>query len=337
MKIVIAGNGKVGGALTGQLVAEGHDLILIDSDSEALESGMEQYDIMSVQGNCASMETLRQAGIEDADLLIATTGSDEVNLLACMTAHALNRGLHTIARIRNPEYTDQAYMMKEHFALSMDFNPDRQTAIEIDRLLKYPGFLKRDAFADGRVEIVELRVDEKSKLCGTTLIRMIGIVKCKVLVCAVLRAGNVIIPDGNFELAAGDRLFITASADNLALLLQNLGMQPHKVRRVVLIGGSMISIYLAEMLLKEEIAVQIIEEDGAKCVRLASRLPRAQIIHADATVQSVLESERVGEADAVIALTGKDELNIILSLYASSCKVRPGDYQTQPCGPDATD
>ena len=190
MKIVIAGNGKVGGALTGQLVAEGHDLILIDSDSEALESGMEQYDIMSVQGNCASMETLRQAGIEDADLLIATTGSDEVNLLACMTAHALNRGLHTIARIRNPEYTDQAYMMKEHFALSMDFNPDRQTAIEIDRLLKYPGFLKRDAFADGRVEIVELRVDEKSKLCGTTLIRMIGIVKCKVLVCAVLRAGN---------------------------------------------------------------------------------------------------------------------------------------------------
>lgn len=321
MKIVIAGNGKVGGALTGQLVAEGHDLILIDSDSEALESGMEQYDIMSVQGNCASMETLRQAGIEDADLLIATTGSDEVNLLACMTAHALNRGLHTIARIRNPEYTDQAYMMKEHFALSMDFNPDRQTAIEIDRLLKYPGFLKRDAFADGRVEIVELRVDEKSKLCGTTLIRMIGIVKCKVLVCAVLRAGNVIIPDGNFELAAGDRLFITASADNLALLLQNLGMQPHKVRRVVLIGGSMISIYLAEMLLKEEIAVQIIEEDGAKCVRLASRLPRAQIIHADATVQPVLESERVGEADAVIALTGKDELNIILSLYASSCKV----------------
>ncbi len=321
MKIVIAGNGKIGSVLTGQLVAEGHDVTLIDIDMQALESGSEQYDVMSVQGNCAAMQTLSEAGVEEVDLLIATTGIDEVNLLTCMTAHAMNRDIHTIARIRNPEYTDQAYMMKDDFALSMVFNPDKQTAIEIERLLKYPGFLKRDAFADGRMEICELRVEENSRLRGVSLIKMNTIIKCKVLVCAVLRAGKVLIPDGNFVIQAGDRLFITATADNLALLLRNLGMQTHKARRVVLIGGSMISIYLAEMLLKQEVSVQIIEADAARCTQLAARLPDAQILHGDAMTQSVLESERVGEADAVIALTGKDELNIILSLYASSCGV----------------
>ena len=183
MKIIIAGDGKLGSSLTRQLAAEGHDLTLIDSNPQVLGNSEERYDIMVVQGNCASMEVLLQAGVKEAALLIAVTGADEVNLLCCMTAHGLNSDIHTIARVRNPEYTEQIYAMREMFALSMAVNPERQVAVEIERLLKYPGFLKRDTFAKGRVEIVELRIDENSKLCDVALNDMNSIVKCKILVC----------------------------------------------------------------------------------------------------------------------------------------------------------
>ena len=159
MNIIIAGNGKVGTTLTRLLAAEGHDITLIDTNGRALQSTQEQYDVMSVHGNCAAMETLIQAGVRDTDLLIAVTNADEVNLLCCTTAHGLNPKLHTIARIRNPEYTNQIYKMRDIYGLSMLINPERQAASEIERLLKYPGFLRRDVFAKGRTEIVELRID----------------------------------------------------------------------------------------------------------------------------------------------------------------------------------
>ena len=159
MKILVAGNGKVGETLTKELADEGHDLILIDRDAAVLEATAGKYDVMTLQGNCASMETLRDAGIGSADLLITSTGSDELNLLTCLTAHSMNGKLHTIARIHNPEYMGQVYEMRDRFGLSMTFNPERQTAVEIDRLLKFPGFLKRDTFAHGRLEIVELKIE----------------------------------------------------------------------------------------------------------------------------------------------------------------------------------
>lgn len=212
MKIIIAGDGKVGAMLTRQLSAEGYELTLIDANLKVLESTEERYDIMAVQGNCASMETLEKAGVREANLLIAVTNADEVNLLCCMTAHGLNPDIHTIARIRNPEYTDQVYKMRNLFALSMMINPEKQAAAEIERLLKYPGFLKRDTFAKGRVEIVELRVESGQKLCNTALNDLNGIVKCKILVCTVIRNGKAIAPDGNFVLLEGDRIFVTAPA-----------------------------------------------------------------------------------------------------------------------------
>ncbi len=150
---------------------------------------------MVVQGNCASMSVLLQAGVKEANLLIAVTGADEINLLCCMTAHGLNPELHTIARVRNPEYTDQIYEMRDMFALSMAVNPEKQAATEVERLLKYPGFLKRDTFTKGRVEIVELRIDEGSKLCNLALNDMNSVVKCKILVCAVLRDGTAVAPN----------------------------------------------------------------------------------------------------------------------------------------------
>ena len=241
MNIIIAGGGKVGVTLARQLSAEGHDLTLIDKNKSVLEQTLEQYDMMAVQGNCASMSVLQQAGVREAELLIAATNADEVNLLCCMTAHGLNPKLHTIARIRNPEYTEQIYKMRGSFGLSLTVNPEKQAATEITRLLKYPGFLRRDTFANGKAEIVELRVDEKSKLCNVSLSEMYSIVKCRVLVCAVLRNGTAVAPRGNFVLREGDRIFVTAPTENLSQLLRNLGMITRRARRVLLCGGGRVS------------------------------------------------------------------------------------------------
>jgi len=165
MNIIIAGDGKMGSTLAKQLASEGYDLTIIDSDRDTLDSSLERYDAMVVHGNCAAMSILKQAGVENADLLIAVTGEDEVNLLCCSIAHGINSSLHTIARVRNPEYTDQIFEFRKLFGLSMAENPEKQTATEIARLLKYPGFLRRDTFAKGKAEIVELRIDKESKLC----------------------------------------------------------------------------------------------------------------------------------------------------------------------------
>ncbi|MBP1556301.1 MAG: Trk system potassium transporter TrkA [Oscillospiraceae bacterium] len=324
MKIIIAGDGKVGSALTRKLSSEGYDLTVIDSDKSVLESSAEKYDVIALQGNCAAMDTLKEAGVESANLLIAATSADEVNLLCCMTAHGLNPNLHTIARIRNPEYIDQIYEMRDFFALSLSVNPERQAANEMERLLRYPGFLKRESFAGGRVEIVELKLEEGSKLCNVSLIEMNSIVKCRVLVCAVLRDGVAITPGGNFVLKEGDRIFVTAPTNTLSTLLKNLGIITRKANRVIICGGGRISYYLAQQLLKSNINVKVVDSDYNTCVHLASMLPDATIIHGDASDHELLESEGLADCDALVTATGIDELNMIVSLYGSQvsdCRV----------------
>ncbi len=318
MNIIIAGDGKVGSMLTRQLSSEGHDITVIDSDVRVLQSSVERYDVISVHGNCASMSVLQQAGVKEADLLIAATSEDEVNLLCCTTAHALNQKLHTIARIRNPEYTNQIYRMRDIFGLSMIINPEDQAAAEIERLLKYPGFLRRDTFAKGRTEIVELRVNEGSKLCNVKLMDLRSIVKCQVLVCAVIRGGSAVAPKGDFVLREGDRVFVTALSQNLTTLLKNLGILTRRVRNVTLCGGGKISFYLAKRLKKAGISSRIIENDYQRCQELCELLPDAEIIHGDVSDQDLLESEGLLQTDAMVTLTGLDELNMIVSLYATA-------------------
>ncbi len=318
MNIIIAGDGKVGSMLTRQLSTEGHDITVIDSDARVLESSVERYDVISVHGNCASMSVLQQAGVKDADLLIAATSEDEVNLLCCTTAYALNPKLHTIARIRNPEYTEQIYRMRDIFGLSMVINPENQAATEIDRLLKYPGFLRRDTFAKGRTEIVELRVDAGSKLRDVKLMDLRSIVKCQVLVCAVIRGGSAVAPKGDFVLREGDRIFVTALSQNLTTLLKNLGILTRRVRSVTICGGGRISYYLAKRLKKSGISARIIESDYERCQELCGLLPDTEIIHGDISEQDLLESEGLAQTDALVTLTGLDELNMIVSLYATS-------------------
>ena len=321
MNIIIAGDGKVGSMLTRQLSSEGHDITVIDSNVGVLQQSVERYDVISVHGNCASMGVLQEAGVKEADLLIAATNADEVNLLCCTTAHALNPKLHTIARIRNPEYTEQIYRMRNVFGLSMVINPENQAATEIDRLLKYPGFLRRDTFAQGKTEIVELRVDAVSKLCNVSLMDLRGIVKCQVLVCAVLRNGSAVAPRGDFVLREGDRIFVTALSENLTTLLKNLGLLTRRVRDVTICGGGRISYYLAKRLKKSGISVRIIEKDYARCKTLCEQLPEADIIHGNVREQDLLESEGLADTDALISLTGMDELNMIVSLYGTSRNV----------------
>jgi trk system potassium uptake protein TrkA len=321
MKVIIAGYGKVGAAIVRQLSSEGYDLTLIDSKQEVLDSTLDQYDIMTVTGNCATMNVLEEAGISDAKLLIAATSADEINLLCCLTAHTLNPHIHTIARIRNPEYSEQIFKMSGAFALSLVVNPEKQAAHQMERLLKLPGFLKRESFAKDRVEIVELRINGKSRLNGVALSNLDSIIKCKVLVCAVLRKGQAIMPDGNFVFQEDDRVFVTAPTNELAVLLKNLDIITHKVNHVMIAGGGRAGYYLASKLIRSGIHVQIIEKDRERCEELADLLPSADIICGDASNHSILESEGISNCDALVSMTGLDEINIIISLFANDIGV----------------
>ena len=211
--------------------------------------------------------------------------------------------------------------MRDIFPLSLTVNPERRAAQEIERLLKYPGFLRRDTFAKGRAELVELRVEEDSKLCGIALSELNGKLNCQVLVCAVLRAGTAITPKGDFVLQEGDRIFVTAPKDQLARLLKKLGIITRRVRNVMLCGGGKVSLYLAAFLSDDGIAVTIIEKDPARCRELASLLPKVSVICGNCTNKAILESQGIREFDALVTLTGQDETNMVISLYGESCGV----------------
>ncbi len=320
MHIIIVGDGKVGVALTEQLSQEGHDITVIDSNPKVLEQSMESYDVMVVHGNGASISVLKDAGVEGADLLIAATSRDEINLLTCIVARKLG-AKHTIARVRNPEYNDQLVLMREELGLSMTVNPESAAAREIHHLLQFPSFLKRDSFARGRVEIVEIHVDGASILADIPLKRLYEIARVRVLVCVVERGGVVHIPDGNFTLQEGDNIYVTAETRDLSKLIKNLGIVKQKVRDVIIVGGSRVAYYLALRCLHAGIGVKIIEQNHERCVELAGLLPEAVIIEADGTRHDILAAEGMASVDAIITLTDIDEENIVIAMYASHCGV----------------
>ena len=322
MKIVIAGDGTVGDSLTRQLSGEGYDLTLIDSNESVLKVSVDRYDVMAVCGNCASRDVLLQAGVRDADLLIAATSADEVNLLSCMTSHELNPRLQTIARIRNPEYTDQIYDMSGAFALSLVVNPEKQAAEEIENLLKYPGFLKRESFIKGRVQIVELQLPGGSRLLGKSLNDVINnVLRFPVLVCIVQRGGETITPRGDFVLQKGDRLFVTAPSQNLEQLLKKLGLLQKNLKKVLLCGGGRISYYLAAALSRDGVDVTMIERKHERCVELSGLLPRVNVVCGEPADRHLLESEGLRDCDALVTLTDYDETNLIVSLLGHNSGV----------------
>lgn len=317
MKIIVVGCGKVGSTLTEQLYSEGHEITVIDRNGEMLKHITESLDVMGVVGNGAVYQVQIEAGIVDADLLIATTNSDELNMLCCLIAKKAGN-CHTIARIRNPEYSTEIGFIREELNLSLAINPELAAAREISRLLKFPSAIKIDTFAKGRVELIKFIVPEDSRLHNMPIYEVILKLRSKVLICALERQNEVIIPDGSFRIQAGDKISIVASAAEVLKFLKAVGIPNNSVKNVMLIGGGRITYYLAKMLEDTPIKLKIIEKDMDRCRFLSEEFPRAIVIHGDAADQKVLLEEGIRQTEAFAALTGFDEENIMLSLYAAS-------------------
>lgn len=316
MKITITGGGTVGCALAERLSSEGHDIIVVDVNPAVLSSLPDTLDVMTVEGNSASLEVLKSAGVADADLMIATANADEINILSCIAAKKLGCP-HTIARVRNPEYTQQLMFLKEELGLSLSVNPELAAAQEIYRLIQFPSFLKRDSFNKGRVELVEFALSAGSVLVGKKLSEVSAVIGPRALICAVERGEEVFIPKGSFELAADDKITVTAARKELAALIKRLELVKQKIHSVLIIGGSRIAEYLTEELLRSGVNVKIIDRDLGRCEFLSQKFPNALIIHGDAARRGFLESEGIAATDAVITLTGLDEENLIISKYAT--------------------
>ncbi len=317
MKILIAGDGKVGLALTQQLIQEGHDVVVIDSNKSVLTNPDIEDATLAVHGNAAAMDTLIHAGVRDADILISVTNSDETNILCCLTGRKLNKHLHTICRIRHAEYNQQLVMLQQELGLSMVINPDQSAAREIFRLLQFPDFLRRETFAKGHIELVELKVRADSKLKDIKLIDLYKIVRIKVLVCAVERKGEVTIPTGNFVLKEGDHIYVTAASSDLTILLKNLGITPKEIWNIMLVGGGRIGRHLTKRLLKAGAEVKLIEKNPEIARSLAEDFPKAEVVLADGTKQNVLLDEGLTQADALVTLTNVDEENLVISMFAN--------------------
>jgi trk system potassium uptake protein TrkA len=316
MKIVIIGDGKVGKTLTQELAREGHDLMVIDSRKDALTQVEEHMDVMVMQANGASVEVQRQAGVPNCDLMIAATSADEVNFICCMIARKLGCK-HTIARSRSPEYEEALNLLRDELGLSMAVNPEKSAAREILGLLQYPSFLKRDVFAKGRAEIVGIPVHAGSKLDGMALQTLYKALRVHLLVCAVERGEDVVIPDGSFVLRAGDHAYVTAPAQELFTLVKGLELSTTKVHDVLIVGGGRIAFYLTQMLSDMGVRVKIIENNLERCNKLSAELPTATVVCADGTSFQTLAEEGIDETDAVVTLTDLDEQNLIVSMYAN--------------------
>lgn len=322
MKIIVVGCGMVGYTLTEQLNKEGHDITVIDIDEEKIERASSNLDVYCLHGNGTSHNVQMEAGIKEADLLISVTGSDEINMLCCLIAKKAGN-CQTIARIRKPEYFEEVNFLKEELGLSMTINPEMTAAAEMSRLIQYPSALEVESFVKGRVTLIKIAVTEKSPLDGLVLKDISKVVSKKVLVCIVKRGNEIIIPDGNFELKAGDAVSLTLPVEESTGFFKKMGIKTSPIKSVMIAGGGTTSYYLAKQLSRTGVKVKIIEKDKSLCENLSELLPEAMVINGLCIDKNLLLSEGIESTDALAALTPIDEENIMLSLYAkhiSNCK-----------------
>ncbi len=317
MQIIIVGCGNVGWTLTAQLSKEGHNITVIEEKSSVVQSAVNNLDVMGIVGNGASYSIMKDAGIESADLMIAVTNSDELNLLCCLIAKKAGN-CHTIARVRNPVYKKEINFIKEELGLSMVINPEEAAAAEAGRLLKLPSATKIETFARGRAELVRLVIDENSRLCDLALKDIPSDLKKHVIVAVVSRGNDVFIPDGNFVLRAGDEITIFGSSKSTTIFFKKLGLASAKVHSTIIIGGGETGYYLAMQLLALGIKVTIFEKDPVRCKELTDLLPQALIINGDGTDKDMLLEEGVMGTESFVSLTNLDEENIMLSMYVKS-------------------
>ena len=317
MKIIIVGCGKIGRTMVQSLTAEGHDLLVIDKNPTVLNETADMFDVMGICGNAVDCDTLTEAGVENTDILVATTDSDEMNMLTCFLAKKLGTK-HTIARIRNPEYNDQSLgLLRQHLDLSISLNPELLVAEEVANILQVPSAVKIERFSRRNIEMVEIILPKNSALDGLNLIKTREKYRANYLICTVQRNNQVYIPDGHFELKAGDRIGLVAEHSETKKLLDMLGLLRKQAKSVMILGGGKPSYYLAKKLISLGVDVKIIEERLDRCEYLASELPDAVIIHGDGARQELLLEEGVSSMDAFVSFTGMDEENIMLSIFAS--------------------
>lgn len=321
MKIIIVGCGKIGTSILANLVGEGNDVVAIDDSPTVIDEIGNIYDVMCVCGNGADTETLDEAGVSKADLFVAVTNSDELNMLACFVAERMG-AKHTIARIRKPEYNDNSLdFLSKQLKLTVSVNPEWMAAKELFNILKLPAAVNIESFSGGNLEMVELRLKPDSILDGLSLIELRRKYKAQYLVCAVQRGDEVYIPDGNFVLKSGDKIGITASSSEIQKLFKMLSLGQKSARNVMILGASRISYYLAKRLINSGSKVIIIDKNEKICKMFADELPDAVVICGDGAEQELLLEEGLGSIDAFVALTGVDELNILISIFAASQKV----------------
>lgn len=316
MKIIVVGCGKIGNSILASLVNEGHDVVAVDVSQTVLAETTNIYDVMCVCGSGTDCEVLAEAGVDKAELVVAVTGSDEFNMLCCFIARRMG-AKHTIARLRNPEYSEnsRAFLQSE-LKLSLAINPEAMVAKEIYNMLKLPAAAKIDTFSGRNFEMVEFILKPDSKLHGLSLIELRKKYQVNMLVCAVERGENVYIPDGNFVLQSGDRISVTAETQEIVKFLKMIDLAQKKARSVMILGASRTAYYLAKMLLASGNSVKIIDKDSKRCDEFCKALPKAVVINGDGAQQEVLLEEGLHSVDALVALTGLDEENILLSFFA---------------------
>lgn len=316
MKIMIIGVGKVGMALTQQLSLDGHDVTVIDTDKDVIDNIVNVYDVLGICGNGANYDIQREANAVHTDLLIATTSSDELNILACLVGK--NLGVkHTIARVRNPDYEKQLRFMRDELGLSMAINPEKSTAREISRVLRFPNAVKLESFGKGKIELVEYRVTPDSALDGTRLNDLYRHIHIKLLICAVFRDNKTNIPSGDFVIHNGDTIYLTATPKDLENFFRKLGVFRNKATSVMIVGASNMSYYLASQLISMGMSVKIIDNDEKRAKWISEQLPKALVIKGDGTNTELLKEEKIKDTDAFVALTGIDEANILMCIVAS--------------------
>ena len=315
LNIIIVGCGKVGTTLVEELSQEGHAITIVDKDYQNVQTIANMYDVMGICGNGASYSVLKEAGIEGTDLIIAVTASDELNLLCCTVAKRVGN-CSAIARVRNPEYNKEIGYLRDKLGLAMIINPEYEAAIEAARILYLPSALEVNTFAHGQAELIKFKIPEGNILDGMTIKDIGQHIDTKVLICAVERNGEVYIPDGNFTLVAGDVASFVSSRKKVKEFLVTIGFNTNKVKDTMIIGGGKSTYYLAKRLIRNGISVKIIESDRTRCEELSKLLPKAIIINGDGTDEDLLKEEGIEYVESFVPLTGIDEENILLTLFA---------------------
>lgn len=319
MNIVIIGAGKIGKTLTEHLSNENHDVIIIDKNPNVINDIVNQYDVRGFCGNGASYDTQINAGIIGADLIIASTSSDEVNILCCLVAKKI--GIKkTIARVRNPEYAKQVILMREELGINMTFNPEADAADEISRILLFPSANKVETFANSKVYVVETKLNKNSPLIGKSLASFRSKYQLRVLVCAVKRGDEVYIPKGDFVLEENDYIYISGDNKETYKFFKHFNMHKDKLHDTMIIGGGRIAHYLTIKLLENNISVKILDNNYDICQNFSETFPQIDVINGDGTNQNILIEEGIRNIDSLVTLTGMDEINIIISTFANTLK-----------------